>query len=130
MFFLQGNTYIDYFLDDTVSDDQPFSREELRSLFEFVYLKLPPQPLHFLYFIVSIKPRRFLNFKIIPYILQFKLISPEIADKPRNYRADLSVLLIHIVAHAQCSQEHESEYHADVAIKLVVEALMLFVDGV
>jgi len=54
--FLQGNTHIDDFLDHTVCYDQSFSRKELGSFFQLIYLELSPKSLHLFHLVVGIKP--------------------------------------------------------------------------
>jgi hypothetical protein len=56
MFLIKRSTEVDGLVDNSVDDDESFCGEEFRSLFELVYLKFSPKPLHFFDAIVLAEP--------------------------------------------------------------------------
>lgn len=125
MFFVKGRTQIHNFKNDPIGDDESFGGEELGPFFQLIDFKLPPESLEFVDFVVLAKPRRRLDVEIEPDVFEFVFFVvgvPHIAEDPRNDRPHFSVLIVHLVAHVESFEEHQSQNHAYISFQLGIVA--------
>lgn len=68
MFFVERSAEIDYFIDDSVDDDESLCWEEFGPFFRFVDFEFTPEPIHAADVIVLAESWRMIDAQVIPYI--------------------------------------------------------------
>ncbi len=63
----------------------------------------------------------------MPYISQFSFCGPKITKCPRNDGSCFSIVKKQIITDVECPQEHETQNHTNIPIKLLEIFLSLFV---
>ena len=131
MSFIYSWADIKQVYDNLIGYDKSLCREELRSLFQLVYFEFPPQPFKSLNSIVLTEPRRGRNVEIEPNVLQSILLlmsHPHVTKDSRKNRPHLPMLIVHLVAHCKCFQEHQAQYHPKVSLEFLVVSFFFATD--
>ena len=116
MLFIKTRADVDDLKHYSVSDNESFCWEEFGTMFKFVDFVLAPQPFKFINFVVLMEARGRFYFHVVPDGFEFITGAPEVADDPGDDGSDFPVFIVHLVAHVEGFEEHESEKHAEVAL--------------